>query len=443
MVFMVDRVGLGTTLVGLPPPLDILLGPLTRDTGTAFDTLYATQEGIWENETTANPYYNYYDRAGALYRLGYRTGVQHWLTTADTIAKTEADTQMLPANLDGSGRSNYAARDYNPIGMAVHYIRTGYANSIAAVRAQAAGGAFYWNPLRGDNINSNPRDAAYAWEAMLCSTLLGGGPDYSTDLAAAMNAAVSLQGQDYTVGSTQSPNEFWQCKDGGSLVPATYYFQGFFGGLYTEAIILHDRIIGDSRAVTTIKNWVDWQWANQWVPNGGGFPQTNGTSTTSLTIGTGSKTFTTQAGLGGLTAGQPIHALSNVDGVNGMVGTVTSYSGTTLVMNSTLADGSGTVADWTLIPCQYPGDQTANGIGNMQYANITSGTVSTASNANYACLLGPMLPAFGYVYAHGGSGSYKDNGNALVASLQPAIYFLLKQVNEAFKASATFLGWTA
>lgn len=69
------------------------------------------------------------------------------------------------------------------------------------------------------------------------------------------------------------------------------------------------------------------------------------TSTTSNTIGTGTKTFIiADSGLP-ITTGQGIMAIS---GTASMFGTVTSYIGTTLVMNSTSTIGSGTFTSWTL-----------------------------------------------------------------------------------------------
>jgi len=73
-----------------------------------------------------------------------------------------------------------------------------------------------------------------------------------------------------------------------------------------------------------------------------------GTSTTSLAIGTGSKTFATQAGLA-YVVGSRIRAASvAAPAVDYMEGVVTSYSGTSLAVAVDLISGSGTVADWTL-----------------------------------------------------------------------------------------------
>lgn len=71
------------------------------------------------------------------------------------------------------------------------------------------------------------------------------------------------------------------------------------------------------------------------------------TSTTSLTIGTGAKVFTTQINKG-YAAGQFFSAISAANSANYMHGTVTSYVGTTLTVNVTDIGGSGTLSDWNL-----------------------------------------------------------------------------------------------
>lgn len=89
-------------------------------------------------------------------------------------------------------------------------------------------------------------------------------------------------------------------------------------------------------------------------------PGYGGTSTTSLAIGTGSKSFTTQAGYA-YQAGNYIRASSAADGTNYMEGTITSYVGTALVLNVTKTGGSGTKTDWTFSLAGTPG---ANGAGS-------------------------------------------------------------------------------
>lgn len=73
-------------------------------------------------------------------------------------------------------------------------------------------------------------------------------------------------------------------------------------------------------------------------------PQFAGTSTSSVTVGTGPRTFGTQAGKGWL-PGQIVVATS---GANYVKGTVTDYTGTDLDLNVTSINGSGTYAAWNI-----------------------------------------------------------------------------------------------
>lgn len=75
----------------------------------------------------------------------------------------------------------------------------------------------------------------------------------------------------------------------------------------------------------------------------------NGTSATSLAIGTGSKAFTTQAGKL-WQIGQFVIAASAADPTNFMSGQVLSYAGTTLTISVPPGGtgGSGTFADWAI-----------------------------------------------------------------------------------------------
>lgn len=74
-----------------------------------------------------------------------------------------------------------------------------------------------------------------------------------------------------------------------------------------------------------------------------------GHSKTSLSIATGSKTFITHTNNLAFTNNQTIRALYSGNGTNYMEGTVTSYTGNTLVLNVTNTSGSGTKAAWTLL----------------------------------------------------------------------------------------------
>ncbi len=103
-----------------------------------------------------------------------------------------------------------------------------------------------------------------------------------------------------------------------------------------------------------------------------------GTSTSSLLIGTGSKTFVTQSGLS-ITAGQYIIASSMANAANYMYGQVTSYSGTSLVLNVSVVGGSGTDADWSLFFSGPPGASgSVSTSGSPTTGNLTKFSSSSA-----------------------------------------------------------------
>lgn len=93
------------------------------------------------------------------------------------------------------------------------------------------------------------------------------------------------------------------------------------------------------------------------------------TSTSSNTIGAGSFTFTTQANKS-FQAGQPIIASSVADSTNYIHGTVSSYSGTTLVITSIDNGGSGTISNWNIAASGTRGTQ---GSGVSQWVTDTNG----------------------------------------------------------------------
>ena len=83
---------------------------------------------------------------------------------------------------------------------------------------------------------------------------------------------------------------------------------------------------------------------------GAGGGRVEGSSTSSLAIGTGSKSFTIRSGSvvsTGWTNGETVSARVKYDSGVSMTGTVTSWNGTTLVLNISSTAGSGTYACWT------------------------------------------------------------------------------------------------
>ena len=78
--------------------------------------------------------------------------------------------------------------------------------------------------------------------------------------------------------------------------------------------------------------------------------QITGTSTTSITIGTGAKSLTVQAGLS-LVPGYPVRIAYTTTPTDNMDGTVTTYNSSTgaLVVNVASVNGSGTYANWQVM----------------------------------------------------------------------------------------------
>ena len=124
----------------------------------------------------------------------------------------------------------------------------------------------------------------------------------------------------------------------------------------------------------------------------------NSTSASSVTIGTGSKTFTTADSGKPYVVGTPLRCVSQADTANFMDGTVTSYSGTTLVINVLNTGGSGAHSDWNITigggtasvaidggtftgNLNVTGDLTASAfIGDgSQLTNVVAGGIHTAT----------------------------------------------------------------
>lgn len=100
-----------------------------------------------------------------------------------------------------------------------------------------------------------------------------------------------------------------------------------------------------------------------------------GTSTTSIAIASGAKTFTTQAGKQWV-AGQFLQIASAANSANYMHGSVTSYSGTTLIMNITDVGGSGTKTDWVISVSGSQGTTGATGAAGTLPVSAGAGTVN-------------------------------------------------------------------
>jgi hypothetical protein len=103
---------------------------------------------------------------------------------------------------------------------------------------------------------------------------------------------------------------------------------------------------------------------------------TSTTSTSNVLIGTGAKTFSVPAALG-FVVGMTLRIANS--SANFMTGEVTSYIGTSLVMNITSVGGSGTLASWS-ISMAAVGASTAASVSNTPAGNIAATTVQAAIN---------------------------------------------------------------
>lgn len=102
----------------------------------------------------------------------------------------------------------------------------------------------------------------------------------------------------------------------------------------------------------------------------------DGTSTTSLAIGTGSKVFTTQSGKQ-FDAGNFILAVRQGDSSEYMFGQSTAYSGTSLTVDVVTTGGSGTHNDWNIF---VSGARGATGTATLDITGQTEGTTLAADD---------------------------------------------------------------
>jgi hypothetical protein len=107
------------------------------------------------------------------------------------------------------------------------------------------------------------------------------------------------------------------------------------------------------------------------------------TSATSFAIGTGSKAFTTQAGLAWLPGARARISSLAGGGANYMEGVVTAYSGTTLTVNVSKATGSGTDADWQISLAGDPGSGDLLSTNNLSDISNKTTALNNLSGVSY------------------------------------------------------------
>lgn len=181
-----------------------------------------------------------------------------------------------------------------------------------------------------------------------------------------------------------------------------------------------------------------WIFGNPTTPGASGIGY-GGSSTASLPVATGSTTFGTQAGLGYVAgANSYVTACSASAPTACMTGPVTSYSGTTLVLNVTSTTGSGTHADWVFT---VSGPTGATGSNGTNGTNGTNGAISQIQQSGSAKPVEPFLNFTG-----SGLSGCADNPGATRTdctfsagqSVYPSTSILGAEVGESSSAGSLF-----
>lgn len=162
-----------------------------------------------------------------------------------------------------------------------------------------------------------------------------------------------------------------------------------------------------------------------------------GTSTTSLAIGTGSKTWATQAGLGYVVGGRVRWANSST---NYMEGTITDYTGTSMTVTVDETGGSGTLATWSAQAAGIPG---LDGAGSGTVTDITAsggietddGAIITDSGGIRGVHLVNAQTGTSYTFVSG------DRGKVVSFENASAIAVTLPQAQSSTAAAVGYTGW--
>lgn len=125
----------------------------------------------------------------------------------------------------------------------------------------------------------------------------------------------------------------------------------------------------------------------------------NATSATSVTIGTGSKSFTASTG-SLLQVGQFVVVANTATPANYMTGQVTAYNSSTgaLTVNVTATGGTGTFSAWTISLTPTGGALLASG-GTMTGALVTAASTTSAAGIRVPHGTAPTTPTNGDIWS--------------------------------------------
>jgi microcystin-dependent protein len=168
----------------------------------------------------------------------------------------------------------------------------------------------------------------------------------------------------------------------------------------------------------------NWQLINDFSPTILSVLQAT-SATNNVTIGTGAKTLVTQSGKS-FVAGMYVQAIDANNPANSMSGTVTSYAGTSLVLNIATIAGFGTPAGWNVVIAGAQGQPGASGSGSGNMLN--TGASVTGHIPKYTDTSGTAL-ADGYAVGTGAnqlvqrdsSGNYPAGDGSALTNLNSAL----------------------
>lgn len=163
------------------------------------------------------------------------------------------------------------------------------------------------------------------------------------------------------------------------------------------------------------------------------------TSVSSVLIGTGAKTFTVASGLS-YTANQPIKISNSV--TNYMLGTVTSYTTTSLVVNIDSVVGSGTFATWS-IDYIYAGgggggSRTTRGTGGAGGGGAGSGTGGSVTGISGTANTGGGGGGAGNDHNAGQTGTGGTGGSGIVIIRYSDTYPVATAINAVYTLSGGY-----
>jgi Big-like domain-containing protein len=277
-------------LVTMEERLGILAGPLTTaGTGTSpHGNALVAQFDAWQLRFAHQwgdcfpclgqtpPDANFYDLVTTTYMLYYRTGDPHWLERARTMASQVRDSWNYSVALvrvvdlhDWSvGGGVYNGRNRASLGLAIHALEAGdeatkrivyYMGEHAAEMLDPSGGAFgmpvfpfYDGREAAGELTALLGALALGYEGSAFSTRRGSPLPLRERAAQIVNQALAKQRPD---GRIEAYSEY---------LGMGAYVSSYMAGIFWEAAILYDRVIGDPRIVPAMQRWADWTWANQW-----------------------------------------------------------------------------------------------------------------------------------------------------------------------------------